>query len=476
MYYKKKVTQGFIWNIVDKFFSQIVQFIIGIILARLLMPSDYGIIGMLTLFIAISSSFIDSGMNAGLIQKKEKTDLDFSTVFVFNLVVSVIFYFVLFFLAPYIASFFKTPQLTGIARILTLNIIINALAIVQRSRLSIDINFKAFAKINSLSIFLGGITGIASALYGLGVWALVIQNLVGATFSTLLLWYFSKWKPSIAFSKQSFKELFGFGSRLLIAAIYAQTFNHLYNILIGKYFSSSELGHYTRAKGYADLASETFSSIINQVSFPVLSSFQAEKERMTNIFNKLIRMSAFIIIPAMIILFLIAKPFIIILLGNKWIQAIPLLQYLCLARIFYPLSVLNLNMLNSYGKTNIALKTDLSKFPFIALTLFITIPLGVKAVVIGHIITSIIGYVINTYPNGKIFNYGLFKQIYDLRKIILASIVMFLIVFLLNFLYDKLIIVLFVNSIVGITVYLIMCKLLKIEEISEIKLLLKSIY
>jgi len=225
---KSNVTSGIVWNTLEKLSVKITQFIIGIILARLLLPEDYGLIGMIAIFIAISQTFVDSGMGSGLIQKQNRSTLDYSTVFVFNFIVSSTFYFLLFISAPYIADFYNTPELKLITRIVGINLIINSFALVQRSIIMIALDFKKLAKINIISVILSGIIAVYFAYSGYGVWSLVIQTLISSITSTILLWYFSKWKPSVVFSNKSFKDLFGFGSKLLLAGIYAKTLQNIY--------------------------------------------------------------------------------------------------------------------------------------------------------------------------------------------------------------------------------------------------------
>lgn len=439
------------------------------------MPEDFGLIGMLSIFIAISQSFIESGMGAGLIQKKDRKDVDFSTVFVFNFLVSLSFYIILFLTAPLIADFYNTPNLVLLTRVLTLNLVINSLAIVQRSRLTIDLDFKTIAKVNVITVFVGGAFGVFFAFNGYGVWALVIQNLVRTSVSVILLWLFSKWKPTLIFSKQSFKELFGFGSKLLLAGLYAQTLNNVYNIAIGKAYAASELGFYTRAKSFAEITAGTVTSILQQVTYPILASLKDDTERMISVYSRLLRMTAFFIFPAMTMLALLADPFIRLLLTEKWLPAVVLLQWMSFARIFYPISVINMNLLNAMGRSDLYLKVDLSKFPIIVIALLITIPLGVKAMVIGHVVTSSIAFFINAYLPGKYFGYGARAQIKDMIPVFIATAIMTIFVFISIYFIEIQLLKLIIGIIIGILSYLIASYLLKIEELNEVKSLILKI-
>ena len=472
---KTQATKGMIWSAIDKFASQAGQFVIGVVLARLLMPKDFGLIGMLSIFIAVSQSFIDSGMGSGLIQKKNRTEADFSTVFIFNFAVSIFFYLLLFFTAPLIADFYNMPQLVLLTRVLSINIIISSLAIVQRSQLTINIDFKTIAKVNVISVLLSGIVAVYFAYIGWGVWTLVIQRIVGSVVSVFMLWVLSKWKFSLVFSKQSFKELFGFGSKLLLAGLYAQIFKNVYNIVIGKAYSASELGFYTRAKTFAESASGTVTSILHQVSYPILASLQDDKKRMVSVYRRLIRMTTFFIFPAMTLLALLAEPLVRLLLTDKWIPVIVLLQWMSFARIFYPISGINMNILNAMGRSDLFLKVDLSKFPIAVVALIITIPLGVKAIVIGHVVTSCVSFFINAYMPGKLFGYGAFKQLRDMMPIFIATGIMTLMVVLINYFIDMLLLKLIIGVGVGIVTYLLVCVALKLDELNEVRELLIKI-
>ena len=472
---KSTATRGMLWNALEKFSVQAGQLIIGIILARILMPEDFGLIGMLSIFIAISQTFIDSGMGSGLIQKKNRTDIDFSTVFVFNFAVSATFYLILYITAPLIADFYNMPQLVDLTRVLAIIIIINSLAIVQRSRLTINIDFKTIAKVNVVSVFTSGAFGILFAYMGYGVWALVIQQLINALVSVIMFWFLSRWKPSFLFSKQAFKDLFGYGSKLLLSGLYAQTMANIYNIAIGKAFSAAELGFYTRAKSFAELTAGTVTSVLHQVSFPILSSLQEDRKRMVHIFSRMIRMSSFIIFPAMTMLAILADPIVRLLLTEKWLPAVPLLQLMCFARVFYPISVINMNILNAIGRSDLFLKVDLSKFPISIVALIVTIPLGVEAMVIGHVVTSFISYIINSYMPGKLFGYGALAQLRDMVPVLIATAITGAIVFVANSFVDNISLKLLFGATIGLVVYLITGNILKIEELNEVKLLIKNV-
>jgi teichuronic acid exporter len=465
---KSTAIKGVVWSAVDKFAVQFGQFVVGILLARILLPEDFGLIGMLAIFITLSQTFIESGLGIGLIQRQNRSEVDFSTLFLFNLAVSSFFYLLLFLSAPFISSFFEQPQLTDLTRILGLILFLNAFAIVQRTKLTIAIDFKSIAKSNVIGMITGGLCGVIAAVNGYGVWSLVIQMLIGSFASSLSLWLLSNWIPSIIFSKESFKSLFGYGSKLLMAGLYAQILNNVYNICLGKFYPTASLGYYTKAKSFADVSAGTVVSIIQQATFPILATVQHDKEKLVSIYSRMIRMSAFLIIPLMTLIALLAKPIVILLLTDKWIALIPLLQWLVFSRVFLPMSSLNMNLLNAVGRSDLFLKVDLSKLPLTLLAMAITIPLGVKAIVIGHVATSAIFFVINAYLPGKFYGYGAIKQLKDMLPFSIAAIGMAISIFAMSYFVENLILQLFLGSILGFITYFFICWLLKLEELKEL--------
>jgi O-antigen/teichoic acid export membrane protein len=466
---KASATSGIFWSAIEKFSVQASQAVIFIVLGRLLMPEDFGLIGMLMIFIAVSQTFVDSGMGRGLIQKQDRTDADYSTVFVFNFLVSLGLYCLLFFTAPLIADFYNQPQIISLTRILTINLVVNSLVIVQRSKLIIDFNFKSLARVNFLSVIIGGLVGVACACVGLGVWSLVVQNLVRSSASVIMFWAGGSWKPRIDFSKKSFDQLFGFGSKLLLAGLYAQILNNVYNIIIGRAYSATDLGFYERAKHFAELSAGTVSEIMHQVTFPILASLQHDHMRMVLVYSQIIRMTAFVIFPSMTLLSMLAEPIVLLLLTEKWISVVVLLQYMCFARIFYPISALNMNILSASGRSDLFLKVDLSKFPLIVIALLITVPMGVKAVVVGHVITSCIAFFINAFLPGRLYNYGAIEQLKDMVPFVASTIFMAGVVFCITLMLDSLIMRVLVGGIAGIGAYLLSCWLLKIKELDVVR-------
>lgn len=472
---RSKIGKGMVWSAFGSFASQGISFAIGIVLARLLMPSDYGLIGMLAIFFILSQLFVESGFSNALIQKIDRTETDFSTIFYFNLFVSIGFYLILYFSAPFIARFYNTNELCLLTRVLSLNIIIGSFSIIQQARLKILLDFKTPALITLISVLISGILGILLAYSGFGVWALVIQSLSSTTIRSLLFYILTKWQPLFSFSFQSLKQLFGFSSKLLLAGVVATTVNNLYAILIGKLFNAQDVGFYTRARQFPELLSTTISAITQGVTYPILSSLQNERERMVAVYGKLMRTIVFFTVPFLTLFALLAEPFIRLFLTEKWMPIVPLIQWLCFARMITPISALNMNILNAVGRSDLFLKVDLSKLPITLLVLIISVPFGLKAVVIGNLGTTIMSFFINTYYPGKIFEYGAIRQIKEMKTVIIATLAMSVVVFGMNNILSNDLIKLLAGAILGTISYLLAAYLLKIEEVNDLRKLVFQI-
>jgi teichuronic acid exporter len=472
---KNKAIKGMAWNTVEKLAVSSITFIIGIILARILMPSDYGLVGMLAIFFAFSELFITSGFSSALIQKKDRNEIDFSTIFYYNLVVAIGFYIILYFSAPKIAEFYRVPQLTILTRVLSISIIFNSLSLVQQTRLRINLDFKIQAIVSLISVIISGSIGIYSALKGFGVWALVLQSTTNALLRALLFFYFNKWIPLFVFSYSSFKQLFGFSSKLLVAGIASTIFNNIYSILIGKVFSAKDTGFYTRAKQYPGTLSDTITSVLQGVTFPILSSLQDNKERLVSVYGRVMRIIVFLVVPSLTMFAIISEPFIRYFLTEKWMPVVPLIQWLCFARMFTPISALNLTILTATGRSDLYLLVDSSKIPILIIALIITIPLGLKAIVIGNFLTSFLSYFINAYFPGKLFGFGAIKQIKEMRLVVFATMIMSACVIGVMLILPTDPLKLFVGIPIGIIIFLTAAFLFKIEELNEVFKVILSI-
>lgn len=470
---KDKTVKGVIWSAVDRFSAQGIQFVFSILIARLLVPEDYGVVAMLGIFMAVSQTFIDSGFGAALIRKIDRTEEDFSTVFYFNIVVATLFYFALFFAAPAIANFYNTPLLESITKVVALNLIIGSLSGIHNAKLSIAIDFKSRAKISIASTLLTGAVGLWMAYAGYGVWALVVQNLFSSAIRTVLLWVIVKWYPKLVFSWKSFKELFSFGSKLLASALLDTLYNNIYTLVIGKVFSSSTLGVYSKANALAQFPSSNITSVLQGVTFPVLSTIQNEDDRLADAYKRFLRLSAFIVFPLMIGLSAVADPLIRLALTDKWEGAIILLQIICFAMMWYPIHAINLNILQVKGHSDYFLKLEIIKKVQGVIILLITIPMGVIVMCYGKVIGGIIALIWNTYYTKKLIGYGFFAQLKDLMPVLFHSLIMYLIVLLVVHFMPTLWLKLIIGILSGIIYYITGACVMKFPEMDEIRLIFK---
>jgi len=391
---KRKTVSGVMWSAIERFSLQGVQFVMQLVMARLLLPSDYGMIAMLTIFLQIAQAFIDSGFTNALIQKKDRTEVDYSTVFYFNIIIALLFYCILFVSAPLIAKFYNMPDLILVMRVMALSLIILSFSAVHKTKLTIEINFKIQSKITLIAAGISGIIGVGIAYLGYGVWALVYQSILNAMLTTILFNCFYRWKPLKTFSMKSFKRLFSFGSKLLVSGLIHTVYYNLYGIVIGKRFSAAELGYYTRAEQFAILPSYNLSAIITRVTFPILSSIQDDNERLASTYS---RLSSYLIFPLMVGLASLANPLVDLFLTEKWNGTVALLQILCFDWMFDHLSGINLNLLYVKGRSDLALRLEIIK-KIIAITILLaSIPLGIIGMCLGRVLYSLIATYANTY-------------------------------------------------------------------------------
>lgn len=470
---KSKTVKGVVWSSIERFSTQGVQFLIMIIMARLLTPKDYGLIGMLAIFLAVAQSLIDSGFSQALIRKQDRTDVDNSTVFYFNIVVSSALYLILFIAAPFVADFYNQPELTSVMRVVCLGVILNSLAVVQRALLTVRIDFKTQAKASLSAAVISGCIGIVLAYCGFGVWSLVVQQLLNLSVNTLLLWIFSKWRPIAVFSWKSFHELFAFGSKLLASGLLDTLYRNIYPIVIGKLFSASSLGHYTRAHQFSEFPSSNVTGIIQRVTYPILCGIQDETERLETVYRKFLKLSAFIIFPLMIGMSAVARPFIDIALGTQWGFCGQLLQIICFAMMWYPIHAINLNLLQVKGRSDLFLRLEIIKKILGITVLCITAPFGLVVMCYGQIFNSIVALVINTYYTGKLINVGFIRQMKDLLPTILLSLTMFGAILLVNGFIEANIYRLVIGILVGIIVYASGSYIFKFKELQTLFSLIK---
>ena len=421
---KQKTFKGVIWSAVERFSTQGVQFLFGILLARLLTPNDYGMIAMLTIFMAVSQTFIDSGFGNALIRKPDRNEADKATVFFFNIFMAAACYGVIFLGAPFVAKFYAMPQLSDILRILAINLIIQAFGSIQRLNLTIDLNFKTLAKVSLIGAIVGGTAGLISAYNGLGVWSLVIQQMTTTSTRVILFWTLVHWRPKTFFNKKSFKNMFGFGSKLLISGLLNTLYENVYDLIIGKVFSAGTLGNYSRASHFANFPSSNITGIFQRVTFPVLSKIQNDHEKLRIGYLKFLNMATLVIFPLMIGLSAVAKPFILLVLTDKWVDAIMILQIICIAQMWFPVHAINLNILQVLGRSDLFLKLEIIKKIAGITILCVAIPHGIIAICYSQWVSACFGLIVNTYYSGKLLNAGLLTQLKMYIPTILNSLIM----------------------------------------------------
>lgn len=470
---KEKTVKGVIWSAVDRFSAQGIQFVFSILIARLLVPEDYGVIAMLNIFLAVSQTFIDSGFGTALIRKIDRTETDFSTVFYFNIAVAVFFYLGLFFAAPAIANFYNTPLLVPVTRVTAINLVIGSLSGIHNAKLSIAIDFKSRAKISIVSAVLTGSVGLWMAYSGYGVWALVVQTVFAGIIRTIMLWIIVKWYPKLVFSWKSFKEMFSFGSKLLASGLLDTIYNNIYPLVIGKVFSPTTLGVYSKANSLAQFPSSNITSVLQSVTFPVLSTIQNEEDRLAAAYKRFLRIAAFVVFPLMMGLSAVADPFIRLALTDKWEGAIYLLQIICFWMMWYPIHAINLNILQVKGRSDYFLKLEIIKKVQGVIVLCITVPMGIVAMCYGSLISSIICLIWNTYYTKKLFGYGFFAQMKDLFPVIMHSLAMWLLVSVIVHFMPNLWLKLIVGVLSGMVYYIVGAYLMKFPEMDELLSILK---
>ncbi|MDC6366863.1 MULTISPECIES: lipopolysaccharide biosynthesis protein [Flavobacteriaceae] len=428
-----KILTGAFWSLIERVSTQIIQSILGIVLARLLSPTDYGLIGLLTVFIVISQVFIDSGFTKALIQKQNRTQSDIYTVFVFNILISVTCYLVLWLASPFIADFYEIPQLKILLRVLSISLMLNSLFAVPMTLVTINLNFKLLAKVNLITVTISGLVAIYLAYTGFGVWALVYQTLLKSLFTVLLLWFLVKWTPKFQFSKSSFKELFSYGSKLLAGSLLNTGANNISALLIGKVISTKQLGYYTQGTQFTDLVFKTINSIVNKVILPTLSKIQDQKEALVKYSKNILKTATLFTTPIFFILIVIAEPFIKVLLTEKWLPAVPILQIFAVARLITIICGINVNLLYVLGRTDITLKQQYIKIPIRLIFIIAAIKFGIVYVALGELLATTIHYFIDSYYPGKIMNYGTKDQIKDMAPVMLLNLCLMLLSFILMY-------------------------------------------
>lgn len=459
----KSVFSNFIWRFAERCGAQLVTFIVSIVLARILMPEDYGTVALVTVFTTIMQVFVDSGLSTALIQKKDADDLDFSSVFYFNFAVCIILYLIMFFAAPVIASFYEMPELVSIVRVISLTIVISGVKGVQQSYVSRNMLFKRFFYATIGGTIFSAFLGIAMAYLGFGVWAIVAQQLSNTAIDTLILWITVRWRPKLMFSWERLKGLLGFGWKMLASGLLDTVYNNLRNLLIGKIYSSSDLAFYNQGDKFPKLIVTNINTSIDSVLLPAMSNEQDNREKVKNMTRRSIQVSTYIMAPLMIGLACCATSVVTLILTQKWLPCVFFLQIFCITYMFYPIHTANLNAIKAMGRSDLFLKLEICKKVVGLVLLFSTIFISVEAMAYSLLISTLASMIINSWPNKKLLNYSFLEQMKDILPSILLAVGMGVIVYLIGFLPVPTLPLLIIQVICGGVIYIVGSAVLKLE-------------
>lgn len=466
---KQKTVNSVAWSFIGSLAGRLIQFIITMVLARILSPSDYGLIGMLGFFMGIAGTFIDSGFSSALIQYKERTDKDYNTVFYINLGMSLLMYLILYICAPLIADFYQQPLLSSIVKIYCLTLIIGSLGVINSIRMTIELKYKLKNKIAIISAIISGVVGIVCAYCGMGVWCLIIQQIVSSSIASILVMYYERWFPKLIFSVDSFKRLFGYGSKLLGSNIIHTAYSEMYPLVIGKQFSAADLAFVSRAKGMNDIAGDTISGILASVAFPVLTRIQDDNDQLLRVYGRYLQISIFLIAPIVLFLSGIAKPLILLLLTEKWAPSILLMQILAVNQITGAVTKINLNLLYVKGRSDLVFKLEVIKKSIAFAILICSVLIGNLIVYCcGMTFYTLIAVYLNTIYTKKILNYGFKKQFIEIWPYIWRSILVMVIALVSSYFIANYILSLVVSTMICVPLYIILCRNGKLYAMREV--------
>ena len=461
---KEKTVSGMMWGAVGKVGTLTINFLSNLVLARLLMPEDFDCIGMLAIFLAVSNIFIQGGLGTALIQKKNPTKLDYSTVFYWNLVFAVVFYVILFAIAPTVARFYGLPILQPMLRVQSSVLIIQSFAIVQITQLQKRMDFRALAIRNMAAALAGTLIAIPMAFQGYGAWSLVASAILAAIVNVLLLWKMSDWRPSLEFSFASLKQLFSFGGLMLLSSLAETLYTNLQGLIIGKRFPAGNLGYYMQAKKLEEVPVTGLSSIVNDVTFPAFAKLQDDPDRLLEGMRKSTKALSFVNFPMMILLMIIALPLITLLYGAKWETSAPYFQILCISGLIYTINTLNTNVIKALGKGKIYFAVQIIKRTIGIALIFFGMRYGIYGLLWAVASVSYISFIINALVSKKLINYGIFRQLWDVFPCLLAAATAGVLTYLLGRVLPlNMYVVMLIQIVVYALLYLLFAKLLKIE-------------
>ena len=469
---KEKSVKGIAWSFIESASLKVIQFVLNVIMARLLLPEHYGVIALIMVFITISQIFIDGGFATTLIQDKKKTERDYSTVFTFNIVISCICYAILFVAAPFISKFYNN-EITIYLRVQSFGLVIYSFSAIHRVRMTVAVDFKSIAKVTLVAALLSGCIGIIMAYSGFGVWSLVGQYLSSAIITSVLFTFFQKWKPVCFFDIQSFRRLFPFGIKLLAASLIDRIYANLYPILVGKFYTAKDLGYYSKAEQFAFLPASTCTDVFIRVTYPVMSSLQEESD-VIRVFRKFIQLSSFVFYPIVFVIVVVAKPLVLVLLTDKWAEIIPLIQILCFGFLYDHVCSINRNLLYVEGRSDLALKVEIYKKATATVILLISIPFGLIGLCVGKVFYGISAFLFNSLYTRKLIGVSVFEQIKDFGSYWLLGLISAGIAYIPVVLFENMWAQLLGGVISFMLLYLLLSYIFKRESFKEIEVLVKE--
>lgn len=470
----RKIFSNLIWRFLERSGAQFVSFIVSLVLARILMPEDYGTIALITVFTTILQVFVDSGLGNALIQKKDADNLDFSTVFFANIVFCTVLYALMFVAAPAISRFYGDMFMVSYIRVLSLTVLISGIKNVQQAYVSRHMMFKKFFFSTLGGTVLAGIIGIVMALNKMGVWALVAQQVINMTIDTIILWITVKWKPHLKFSFSRMKGLFSFGWKLLVSSLIDSIYNDLRQLIIGKMYSSADLAYYNKAKQFPNLIVTNINTSIDSVLLPAMSNVQDNKEHVKSMTRRSIKTSIYVMAPLMMGMAFAAKPIISLLLTDKWLLCVPFVRIFCITYMFYPIHTANLNAMKAMGRSDLFLKLEIIKKVFGLVLLLSTMWFGIMAMAYSLLVSSLFGQIINSWPNRKLLNYGYLEQLKDILPGIGLAVVMGGCIYFVGLFPLPIILILIIQVVSGALIYITLSAALHLESFEYLLKILKN--
>jgi O-antigen/teichoic acid export membrane protein len=466
---KERTVSSVGWKFTGSIASYGITFVVGLILARVLGPEEYGLVGIIMIFITIFNGIVDSGLSNALIRKTDSTEVDYSTTFIANLVVSAVLYTLLFLGAPLVASFFRQPALVSLMRVMGVLIFIQALMLIQQTVLTKELDFKTQAKCSIISSIISGVVGVGMAFTGFGVWSIVGQQISKSLSYTVAIWIYRNWWPRMVFSWKSFRELWDFGWKILVSGLISNLWSQMSKVVIGRVYSSESLGYYEKAREYVAMVSQNLTMVVQSVSYPALSQLQDEKERLKQGYRKVIKVTMLVTFVLVIGLAACAKQFILVLIGEKWLMSVPMMQIICFSYMLFPLHAINLNILQVQGRSDLFLKLEIIKKIIAVIPILIGVFCGLYWMLIGNVVSGFFSYYLNAYYSGPFLGYSIKDQVKDILPSFTIAMTMGVIVYGMSFIPINYFYLLPIQIIVGGVIVVGLCKITKLEEYEECK-------